>query len=222
MKKMAILITALMMVSVGFLSGCNEETSDETPEPSEQIPEVSITSFGLEPTHIQRGETANLTWIVANATTVMINNGIGDVNLTGTRSVTPIVNTTYTLTASNIKSTKNATTQITVDWEWITSTNITMQIFRTVDAENKVFWTVSDVDGQSLKEADVDYALIDASSGSSYNTLAGIAFINNDKDKSITSGDSFVVQAAADGTYYLLITDKATGDTIYEGPDTEY
>jgi hypothetical protein len=110
MRKIGILLIALMVISVGLLSGCtNEETSEE----------ISITSFGVEPRQIQQGETANLTWVTVGATSVTIDNGIGSVSLTGIRIIMPTANTTYTLTASDGKTTKTATTQIIVGGEQV-------------------------------------------------------------------------------------------------------
>jgi len=106
MKKIAILLIVLMIVSIGFLSGCNEQTK-ETSNP------MIIKDFKVSP-FIKLGETANLTWNVTGATTVSIDNGIGIVSLKGTRIIQPIQNTTYTLTATNATKTITATTQILV------------------------------------------------------------------------------------------------------------
>jgi peptidoglycan-associated lipoprotein len=54
-----------------------------------------------------------LTWAVANATDISINNGIGSVAANGTRQVFPTSTTTYTLTASAAGG--NDTRSVTVD-----------------------------------------------------------------------------------------------------------
>jgi hypothetical protein len=103
-KKIAIFLIALLVISVGFLSGCTEEDSDQ----------ISINSFEVTPSAIEIGETSILSWDIEGATTVTIDNGIGDVALTGTRIISPTVTTTYTLTATKSGTTKTATTQIIV------------------------------------------------------------------------------------------------------------
>jgi peptidyl-prolyl cis-trans isomerase A (cyclophilin A) len=108
MKKGIILLIILMVISVGFLSGCDESADDI-------VEKMTIVTFNVEPSIIDIGDTANLSWTVTGVdTTVTIDNGIGSVTLSGQRIITPTVTTTYTLTATNISSTKTATTEIVV------------------------------------------------------------------------------------------------------------
>ena len=61
-----------------------------------------ISSFSANPMTIQTGKSATLTWAVADAATVSINQGIGAVDpVVGSRSVSPTAGTTYLLTATN-------------------------------------------------------------------------------------------------------------------------
>jgi len=109
MKKITILLIALMVISVGFLSGCEEI-------PNEIFEKMSVITFTVEPSIIEEGETANLSWVVTGSdTTVTIDNEIGNVSLTGNRIISPKETITYTLTASNSTSTKTATTHIIVE-----------------------------------------------------------------------------------------------------------
>jgi hypothetical protein len=73
-----------------------------------------ITSFEASPSSISTGGTSNLSWNVSGATNVTIDHGIGDVALTGTRSVTPPITTVYMLTATNTRGMVTATTQVIV------------------------------------------------------------------------------------------------------------
>lgn len=57
-------------------------------------------TFTATPDTIISGGTSTLSWSVTNATTVTIDNGIGSVSLTGTRSVSPTATKNYTLTAT--------------------------------------------------------------------------------------------------------------------------
>ena len=109
MKKAYILLIALMVISVGFLSGCVDI-------PDEITDEMVIVSFNVDPTMIDVGDSANLSWVVTGTdTSLTIDNGIGNVSLTGSRIIMPTGTTTYTLTATNSTSTKTATTQIIVN-----------------------------------------------------------------------------------------------------------
>lgn len=55
--------------------------------------------FNASPTTITRGQSAELSWGTTNVTSASINNGIGDVAVDGSRTVSPTDTTTYTLTA---------------------------------------------------------------------------------------------------------------------------
>ena len=68
----------------------------EVPVEPPPAPAARITNFTVEPRAIQTGQSATLTWAVANATDISINNGIGSVAANGTRQVFPTSTTTYT------------------------------------------------------------------------------------------------------------------------------
>ncbi len=105
-KKLIVFGTAVLLLVVG-LSGCTNVDNQDTTQ-------LLILLFNVEPNMINKGETANLSWNVTGATTVSIDNNIGDVSLSGTRIISPIQNTTYVLTASNSNTSKTATTLIIV------------------------------------------------------------------------------------------------------------
>jgi len=63
------------------------------------VPTVSVLS--LDRTSMTVGQSALLSWSVTNALSVEIDNGIGAVAASGSRSVSPAANTTYQLTATN-------------------------------------------------------------------------------------------------------------------------
>jgi peptidoglycan-associated lipoprotein len=85
------------------------------PPPPPAAPAARITNFGAEPRSIQRGQSATLTWSVANATDSNIDNGIGTVGANGMRQVFPTNTTTYTLTASSAggNDTRSVTVEVT-------------------------------------------------------------------------------------------------------------
>jgi hypothetical protein len=77
-----------------------------------QMPAIS--SFNASPATIAMGGSSELSWTVSGATQVSIDQGIGNVALTGTRSVAPLATTVYTLTAASASGTVTATTQVIV------------------------------------------------------------------------------------------------------------
>ncbi len=74
----------------------------------------TVTSFIASPSTITAGQSAVLSWILANASSTSINNGVGTISSTSI-SVTPSVTTTYTLSASNPGGTTTASATITVN-----------------------------------------------------------------------------------------------------------
>lgn len=74
--------------------------------------ELSIGSFQAERSVITSGESIELSWIVINATSVSIDQGIGPVDPVGTITINPATDTTYTLTAVGATETLTATFEI--------------------------------------------------------------------------------------------------------------
>ncbi len=74
-----------------------------------------INSFVLSPASITRGGSSTLSWDVSGSTSVTIDQGIGTVSATGSRTVNPTATTTYTLTATNNDGPKTATCTLTID-----------------------------------------------------------------------------------------------------------
>jgi peptidoglycan-associated lipoprotein len=72
-------------------------TPPPPPPPKPQPPRID--AFSVEPSSIQRGQSATLSWSVANATDISIDQGLGEIGANGTRQVFPANTTTYTLTA---------------------------------------------------------------------------------------------------------------------------
>lgn len=74
----------------------------------------SISSFSSNTDNIIAGQSATLSWNVADATSVSIGPDVGTVSLTGTKSVSPASTTVYKLTASNGAGNSTASTTVTV------------------------------------------------------------------------------------------------------------
>src|ERR1017187_10743770 len=79
----------------------------------------TIVTFTVEPGTVERGQSATLRWSVTNATSVIIDHGIGSVDVTGQRTVVPADSTTYVLTARSESGSAaaRATVNVTVPAE---------------------------------------------------------------------------------------------------------
>ena len=73
-----------------------------------------ITSFYASPSNITAGGSTNLIWSVSNATSVSIDNGIGSVGLSGSRSASPSSTTTFTLSAIGCGGSNSSQAQVVV------------------------------------------------------------------------------------------------------------
>jgi hypothetical protein len=104
-------LVPVLLLAVLFLAGCYPGGPITITGPS-QLP--AINSFNASPASISAGESSSLSWTVTSASTVSIDQGIGNVALTGTRAVAPAATTVYTLTASNSAGSVTATTQVIV------------------------------------------------------------------------------------------------------------
>ena len=71
----------------------------------------TITSFTASPVGITSGSSSTLTWNITNSTSLSIDQGIGTVTGT-TRNVSPTVNTTYTISATNTDGTTQASVSV--------------------------------------------------------------------------------------------------------------
>lgn len=69
--------------------------------------------FTADTLNITQGDPVVLTWTTSGATTVVIDNGIGNVATSGTMTVYPAVDTTYILTASNDDN--SSTCEVTIE-----------------------------------------------------------------------------------------------------------
>lgn len=116
-------IIALLLLVLIFTvpaSGCTRV--------SPSVPVIS--QFSAAPDSISPGSAASLSWTVSNASTVNIDNGIGNVATRGSRSVYPGQTTLYTLTATGPGGSNTATAQVTVASASVPATpSPTIQIF---------------------------------------------------------------------------------------------
>lgn len=112
-------LLSLLTVSVAlvFLVGCGGGGGGGTASggsASAPVAPPMISSFSASPASISSGQTSTLSWLVSGATSLSIDNSVGDVTGTGSKVVTPSVTTTYALTARNSGGSVTASTTVTV------------------------------------------------------------------------------------------------------------
>jgi uncharacterized cupredoxin-like copper-binding protein len=76
---------------------------------------ATVVRFDATPSTIAAGQSSQLTWVVQGASSVSIDNGVGNVAATGSTTVTPATTTTYTLTAVAPAGNVTATATVTVN-----------------------------------------------------------------------------------------------------------
>jgi peptidoglycan-associated lipoprotein len=109
---------------IAFAAGCGKKTPvpPPPPPPQAQAPGSApsapgspvIAEFAVEPTTIERGQSAVLRWNVTGSTNVAIDHGIGTVPANGNRRMNPTETTTWTLTAMNASGNTTATATVSV------------------------------------------------------------------------------------------------------------
>src|SRR6185312_14125368 len=98
-------VLAFLMVA----SGCKKKQPAPPPPPP---PKAVSATLSANPTSIEAGQSATLTWSTENATDVALDGN--KVDPSGSQTVSPTQTTTYHLTAKGAAGTQEATAQITV------------------------------------------------------------------------------------------------------------
>ena len=105
----------LLILALGTLltlGACGKKKTPPPPPPPPPPP-APTASISVNPTTIQAGQSASLTWQTSNATDVSID-GIGAVQANGSQTVSPSDSTTYHLVAKGAGGTQEATARLTV------------------------------------------------------------------------------------------------------------
>ncbi len=95
------------------LAGCHKKSAQATPPPPPPLPAPTAT-LAANPAVVEQGQSTTLTWQTGNATDIAIA-GLGSVQASGSRTVTPSSSMTYTLTAKGPGGTQDASTRVTVN-----------------------------------------------------------------------------------------------------------
>lgn len=106
------LVAALATIMVLGVGGCAKKVAPPPPPPAPPPP-APTASLTANPNTIERGQSTQLTWRTENATDISVS-GLGTVEASGSRSVTPAESTTYHLVAKGPGGTQEATARVTV------------------------------------------------------------------------------------------------------------
>ncbi len=111
------LVLAATIVAISSVTGChkkdsgvNPSTLGPAPTPTAAAPTATITA---DPLAIDLGQSVVLNWRTKDATSVTID-GIGDVNVNGTQTVSPSNSTNFHLTAKGDGGSTEANVRVTV------------------------------------------------------------------------------------------------------------
>jgi len=107
--------SALLFVfaTLMFISACHKKVAPPPPPPP-PAPNPPTASLSANPNTINQGDTSTLTWQTTNANDVSID-GIGPVEPSGSRQVSPAGSITYHLVAKGSGGTQDATARVTVN-----------------------------------------------------------------------------------------------------------
>jgi peptidoglycan-associated lipoprotein len=111
MTKWATLV--FILGAIMLLAACAKKKPPPPPPPP-PAPTAPTASLSANPNTLNKGDATTLTWQTTNATDVSID-GIGTVEASGTRQVTPADSTTYHLVAKGAGGTQDATARVTVN-----------------------------------------------------------------------------------------------------------
>jgi peptidoglycan-associated lipoprotein len=105
-----------VVVTLGIImfSGACAKKVAPPPPPPPPMPNAPTASLSANPNTVDSGQPTTLTWQTTNATDVSID-GIGPVDASGTRQVTPVDSTTYHLIAKGTGGSQDATARVTVN-----------------------------------------------------------------------------------------------------------
>ncbi|MCK5112798.1 MAG: type IV pilin N-terminal domain-containing protein [Thermoplasmatales archaeon] len=100
------------------------------------------------------------------------------------------------------------------------TSTLSMNLFSQDDANDVRIWLVSGIEGEAVQNTSYAWSLLNSAgtnaSGATctFNEVTGLGYVN--------AGDTFTIDAGADGYFVFMLTDTATGQTIYKSPSAKY
>jgi peptidoglycan-associated lipoprotein len=170
-KQTRVLVIALSLAAVLLIAGCQKKQQAAPPPPPP--PPAPTASLTANPDTITQGDGTTLTWKTENATEVTLDSGIGTVDVAGSRRVSPMQTTTYTLTAKGAGGTQTATATVTVNPRQ-------QQVTPTGPTDEELF-------AQNMKDVFFDYDKADIRPGvDTQNVAADAAFLQQHPNVTFT------------------------------------
>ena len=108
-----LVVPITVFAAILMLGACGKKSVKTAPPPPPSPPAGPSASLSANPNSVAKGDATTLTWETTNATDVQID-GIGPVNPSGSRQVTPADSITYRLVAKGAGGTQEATARVTV------------------------------------------------------------------------------------------------------------
>jgi len=100
LKKVVFLSLSLLLLVI-LIPGCFTFTAPASQPNTPSGQPAVMGTFNSYPSSINRGGTSTLSWNMTGANSVSIDHGIGQVDIVGSRVISPVSSTTYTITAIN-------------------------------------------------------------------------------------------------------------------------
>ena len=99
------------------------------------------------------------------------------------------------------------------------TSTLSMNLFSQDDAINTRIWLVSGIEGEAILNTSYNAVVLNASGGVdaatiTFNEVTGAGYVN--------AGDTFTVVTSGDGYFTFMLSDTATGSTIYKSPQAKY
>jgi peptidoglycan-associated lipoprotein len=120
---MAAAMTLLLASLFSAAGGCRKKTVVPPPPPppaptaTTETPPAPTITLSASPSTIQKGQSSTLTWRSTDATSVSVDGGLGSVEASGSRSVSPASPTTYTAVATGPGGSAKSSARVTVTEE---------------------------------------------------------------------------------------------------------
>jgi peptidoglycan-associated lipoprotein len=112
-----VFLTAFAVIAISAVTGCHKKNSGINPNSLGPMPATEsaapTATISADPLAIDLGQSVVLNWRTQNATTVTID-GIGQVNVNGTQTVSPANSTNFHLVAKGDGGTAEANVRVTV------------------------------------------------------------------------------------------------------------
>ncbi len=154
MKKLGFLSLSLLSLLI-LVSSCIivQPPASVTTQPAVTAPVIG--TFSSNPSTVNSGGSSTLLWNVTGATLVSIDQGIGKVDVAGSRLVSPAISTVYTLSATNSAGTVTSSAAIVVSSIPPVGTTPVITIFSSnlnADGTSSLSWQVTGADQVSIDQ----------------------------------------------------------------------